>query len=239
MNNELIVLATRFLEEVKGFTKDAHGKIDCDGQYKTSVVDDIGRLLAGGTEPSVIAKCIDDIQNEDDKEMYFKPSHLLKRYNIPFKLMDYSDPDNLIKIGKFYYHPRLQVTPPPPMLVIHDNGEINSSYDEEPFYLEMVDRFTKKDVVDYFYSKMNKTGEIEASLVRDLGAVEHMLKFWDLDFILYLIDEAFAVTWDEGLKPVKKLLDVQHFEEHAAVVYENRINNCYEGGLDRVIPRRQ
>lgn len=239
MNNEMILLATHFLEKVKGFTKDAHGKIDCDNQYKTSVVDDIGRLLAGGTDPAVIAKCIEDIQGEDGKEMYFKPSHLLKRFGIPFQLKEYRDPDNLIKIGKFYYHPRLQVTPPPPMLVIHDNGEIDSSYDEEPFYLEIVDRFTKKDVVDYFYYKMNKSTDTEASLARDLGAVEHMLKFWDLDFILYLIDEAFAVTWDEGLKPMKNLLDVQHFEESAVLVYENRINTCYEGGLDRVIPRRR
>jgi len=237
MNNEMIRLAALFLTRVKNFECDEHGKVDCDLKYKAMIMDDIGKVLAGGTDPEVLEGCIIKMSTESDKENFYKPSHLLTHYGITFQMKEYRDPDNLIQYGKFYFHPKLQVTPPPPKLTIHDNGDIFASYDEEPFYLEMVSKFTKKDVVDYFYFKKNTGDQSEAVFARDIGAVEHMLKFWDVDFILYLIDEAFVCSRDEGAQPIKNLLDIQRYEEEAQHVYANRKNTCFEGGLDRVIPR--
>ncbi|WP_257146728.1 hypothetical protein [Priestia megaterium] len=237
MNNHMIVLSSKFLHEIKEFEYGSHGKIDCDPNYKKEVINDIGEILAG---QSVTAAQLNDLfEKEKDnpqKALFYKPCNILESHKIKFIRKPYSDPDNLLVLGQFYFHPRLQVTPPPPMLQINDDGTINASYEDEPFFLEIIDKITKKDLVEYFYSKMNAVPQ-PATLNRDIGAFEHMLRFWDVDFILYLIDEAFAVSFDNGRPMPKSPLDIQHFEEEALAVYEARKNTCYEEGLDRVLPR--
>ncbi|MEK1828902.1 hypothetical protein AAAC51_07075 [Priestia megaterium] len=132
----------------------------------------------------------------------YKPSNILEKHQISFVRKSYYDPENLLTLGQFYYHPRLQVVPPPPVLDIKDDGTINSSYEEEPFYLEIVDKMTVQDLLDYFYYKANVKPQ-EAVKARDIGAFEHLLKFWDVDFILYLIDESVVVSLDYG-RPIPK-----------------------------------
>ncbi|MGH1263411.1 hypothetical protein ACQVWE_14000 [Bacillus cereus] len=237
MNNQMIVLASRFMDEIKDFKKDAHGKINCDSNYKKEVINDIGEILAG---ESVTAKqfheLFDKEKDNPQKGLFYKPSSILDAHNIQYVRKPYRDPDNLLVPGQFYFHPRLQLTPPPPMLKISDDGTIEASYDDEPFYLEIVDKITKKDLVDYFYSKTNAPTP-EATLSRDIGAFDHMLRFWDVDFIFYLIDEAFTCSLDNGKPMPKSPLDIQHFEAEALLVHEARKNTCYEEGLDRVLPR--
>ena len=238
MNNQMIMLASYFLHSIKGFPKDANGKIECEAQYKKEVMNDIGEILAGG---SVTAAQMHDIFKREEanpnRSLFYKPCHILDAYKITYKRKSYRDPDNLLIPGQFYYHHRLQVTPPPPMIQVFDDGTFSSSYENDgPFYLEIVDKLTKKDLVDYFYNKTNMKCQ-EATLARDIGAFEHMLRFWDADFILYLIDEAFACAMDEGKQLPKTPLDIQHYEAQAAAVYEARKILCFEEGIDRVIPR--
>lgn len=233
----MIVLASKFLEEIKEFPKDKHGRIDCDPQYKKEVMNDIGEILAGGSITAAQISILFEKEKENpQKGLLYKPSNVLEQNQIKFIRKAYHDPDNLLIPGQFYFHPRLQLTPPPPMLQIADDGTVKASYDEEPFYLEIIDKMTKKDIVDYFYNKSNVPPP-EATLARDIGAIEHMLRFWDADFILYLIDEAFACSSDNGRAMPRNPLDIQAFDTEALAVYEARKNTCFEEGLDRVIPR--
>ncbi|MFE4029314.1 hypothetical protein ACFX4N_24490 [Priestia sp. YIM B13551] len=237
MNNEMIVLSSRFLHEIKEFQKDAHGKVDCDPNYKREVINDIGEILAGKSITAAeIHKLFDKEKENPQKVLFYKPSNVLDQHQIKYVRRPYIDPENLLMLGQFYFHPRLQLTPPPPVLEIADDGTIKASYEDQPFYLEIVEKFTKQDLLAYFYTKMNVTPQ-ESVRARDIGALEHLLKFWDVDFILYLIDEAFAVSLDNGKPMPKKQLDIQHFEEEALAVYEARKNTCFEEGLDRVISR--
>ncbi|MES9681735.1 hypothetical protein ABWK22_02220 [Gottfriedia acidiceleris] len=237
MNNHMIILASKFMHEIKGFEKDTHGKINCEPNYKKEVINDIGEILAG---QSVSAKELNDLFDKEkdnpQKGLFYKPSSILDANKIAYVRKPYYDPENLLVPGQFYYHPRLQATPPPPMLEIADDGTIKASYDDEPFYLEIIDKITKRDLVDYFYSKTNAATP-ESTLSRDIGAFDHMLRFWDVDFILYLVDEAFACSLDNGKPMPKSPLDIQNFEAEALSVHEARKVICYEEGLDRVLPR--
>lgn len=235
--NHMIVLASKFLHEIKDFELDTHGKVSCEPTYKKEVMNDMGEILAGGSVTAAqMNELLDKEKDNPQKALFYKPSSILEAHKIQFVRKPYRDPENLLVPGQFYYHPRLQLTPPPPMLEIADDGSIKASYDDEPFYLEIIDKITKKDLVDYFYSKTNSPPK-EATMARDIGAFEHMLRFWDADFILYLIDEAFAVSFDNGKPMPKSPLDIQHFEAEALAVYEARKITCFEEGLDRVLPR--
>lgn len=237
MNNQMIILASKFLHEIKDFEKDAHGRINCEANYKKEVINDIGEILAGqSVSAQQMSELFDKEKSNPQKGLFYKPSSILDHHKIQYVRKPYRDPENLLILGQFYFHPRLQVTPPPPMLEIADDGTIKASYDEEPFYLEIIDKISKRDLVDYFYSKTNAVAP-EATVARDIGAFEHLLKFWDVDFILYLIDEAFACSLDSGTKMPKSPLEIQHFEAEALAVYEARKITCYEEGLDRVLPR--
>lgn len=237
MNNHMMTLAFMFLQDIKGFPVDNHGKVDCEPEYKKAVITDVGQILAGGSvTPGQIKILIQREKENPNKKLFYKVSSILDHYKIDYVRKSYYDPENILVPGQFYLHPRLQITPPPPVIVVNDDGTFEASYDEDEFYLEIVDKITKKDLVIYFYNKMNSTYS-EATLPRDIGAFEHMLKFWDVDFILYLIDEAFACSMDEGKPMPKTPLDIQQYEAQATAVYEARKRLSFEEGLDRVLPR--
>lgn len=237
MNNNSLKLASKFLREVKSFPDNDTGKIDCSVQYKNEVLKDVSEILTGKSVSYVqLVGLFDKTKDLENRESFYKPCDILEHYKIPFKRGTGSDPANLISINRFYYHPRLQLVPPAPKLKIDDDGTITSSYDSEEFFLEMIDSFTLRDLVDYFYSKTNSFVP-SVNLVRDIGAFEHLLQFWDVDFILYLIDEAFAYSSDKGRPVPSSPLRIREYDEKALHVYESRKRISYEEGLDRVLPR--
>lgn len=237
MNTHMMVLAFKFMLEIKDYEQDSTGRILCDSNYKKEVIHDVGEILAGG---SITAKEFHDLMEEEknnpEKASFYKPGSILEAHGRKVPRKNYHDPENLLVLGKFYFHPTLQVTPPAPVLVIEDDGTMTASYENEPFYLEIKDRFTRKDLVRYFYNKNNKEVP-EATIARDVGAFDHMLRFWDVDFILYLIDEAFSYSMDIGTHSPKSPLDIQKYESEAALVYDERKKTCFEEGIDRVLPR--
>jgi hypothetical protein len=238
MTNEAIALSILFLEKVKGFPKDGQGKIKAAGHYKFTVMKDIQDLLAG----SISYKELDEAMNhyirlnmKGLKETYV-PSEILQKLNIPFKKgVQQVIPDNLINQGHFYYHQELQLTPPPPVITQLPTGEFHSTYEE--FYLEIKEVFTLDDLVRYFHAKVgvHDNGTFE----KDKGAFRHMLKSYEADFILHLIDEAYVQAIDRGGSLPKEPFAIQDYLEDARQVYENRKNICFEGGFDRVIPRNR
>lgn len=233
----MVQLATRFFQDIKEFPLNGHGKIECDPRYKKEVMHDIGELLAGGCiTAKELQNLFSDETDNPDKILFYKPFNILEKYGVEIKRKDYRIPGNLIKAGHFYYHPRLQVTPPPPVIAISDDGTFKASYEDEPFYLEIVEKFTIRDLIDYFYGKTNSVCP-DVHIQKDSGAFEHMLKFWDVDFIMYLIDEAFVCSMDSGKQIPKSPLDIQHYEAEAQYIYEARKLTCYEEGLDRVYAR--
>lgn len=237
-NNETIALSILFFEEVKAFQRNVNGKIQAPSHYKFTVMQDIQELLAGDMTYGQLEEAIRRYVKGNPpklKETYLL-SEILNMLRIPYKKgVQQVVQDNLVLSGHFYYHPELQLTPPPPVIDQLPTGEFVSNYEE--FYLEIKEVFTLEDLVHYFYKKVGV--HEQTTMERDKGAFRHMLKSYDVDFILHLIDEAYANSMDRGAALPKEPFAIQDYVQDARLVYDNRKNTCFEGGFDHVIPRNR
>ena len=236
MASEAITLTIKFLTDIKGLTTNVSGKIDVSVQYKERTLRDVEELLAGGVPYMSIHNAIEKFSDFPKKEETYNVSEVLNKLGISYEKKAVEiDKDNLLIPHKFYFHQHLQLSPPPPMVVQLPDGSFETSYDSEPFYLEIKPRFTIDDLLSYFYHRMGINESHTTN--RDKGALSHLLKSFDVDFILHLIDEAYAQALDRGLELPKEPFSMQDYIEQARGLYEARKNTCHEEGLNRVIPR--
>lgn len=237
MKNAAIRLSLRFFDEVKQLDKDDTGKIKAPNSYKTSIMENIEQLLAGGLDEGTLGSYFEAYVKEhpSPKEAY-NVDDVLKFLGVESKRKEIKrDPNNLMHPNAFYYHPVLQLTPPPPVVRQLDDGSFVSSYEEEDFFLEMKDSFTYEDLVDYFHKVMNISGE--GYRQRDVGAFKHLLKSHSLDEVLYTIDASRFYAEDYSKPLPKNPFDIRDYTDEGASVLDERKNTCYMEGLDRVIPR--
>ena len=138
--------------------------------------------------------------------------------------------DSLIKRNEFYYHHNLQIKSPAPYFDIISKKEIMF-----PYYLEIKIKYTVTDVYQYF---LNKTAVPSIDSKRDKGAIQKMIKTYNingikgLDFILSLIDES-RFSQDR----IFNLWDIQRYE---SIVYDKLLRNIAEAksmGKDKIIWR--
>lgn len=238
-STDAIELSILFFEKVKEFEKDGQGKIKTKGHYKFTVMTDIQELLAGDMSYNSLRNAIITYVKSKPPKLTetYTVSDILKALRLPYKKgIQKVIPDNLITSSKFYYHPELQLTPPPPTMTQLDSGEFHRVYEE--FYLEIKEAFTLDDLVHYFYRRVGVL-DMHTTLERDKGAFRHILKSNEIDFVLHLIDEAYTQAVDRGAALPREPFAIQDYTEQARLVYENRKNTCYEGGFDRVIPRNR
>lgn len=235
--SEAIRLSIKFFEEIKGFDKDSTGKVKAPDAYKVSVMSNIEQILAGGMDARELESYMDNYKgNHPQPKEAYSMDDILSFFQVNAKkTVVKRDPNNLLQAGAFYYHPALQVAPPPPTLIQLDDGSFQSSYESEEFFLEIKESFTFEDLVAYFYRvmEMDGTGFKE----RDIGAFKHILKSYDLDTILYTIDEARFLAEDLNKPRPRSPFDIRDYFNEGTEVLEGRKNTCYMEGLDRVIPR--
>lgn len=239
MMSEAIRLSIQFFKEIKGFEEDSTGKVKAPDKYKVTVMQNIEQILAGGTNPKDLEQYMYQYKqmNPDAHEAY-NVDDILKYLDIHAKKVEVKrDPNNILEHGKFYYHPALQVAPPPPVVIQLDDGTFQSSYDNQEFFLEVKESFTFEDLVAYFYKVMehDSTGFKE----RDIGAFKHIMKSYDIDTVLYTIDASRFLA-EDYMKPLpKNPFEIRDYVEDGMQVLEERKNTCYMEGLDRVIPRAE
>ena len=236
MQNQAIRLSIKFFEEVKGFGKGADGKVQAPDNYKHLIMNSILEILNGGMTPQELEALINRyrLTVEKHNEVY-GIEEIIAHFGIKVvKGKLDKDPDNLLERGTFYYHPALQVVPPPPVIRQLDDGSFESSYDTEPFFLEMKEKFTLDDLVNYFY---NVIGIDDGFRDRDKGAFRHILKTYNLDVVLYTIDESNALSQDLNRPRPQSPFDIRDYLEEGKMILKERKNTCYMEGLDRVIPR--
>lgn len=238
MNNTAIRLSIKFFLELKGFKRDSNQRIEAPDSYKNKIMNEVQQILQGGTNATVLEEYMDRYKKEhpSPREVY-SVQDILNHFQVAVKKkVIEQDPNNLIEQGKFYYHPALQVAPPPPTVIQLEDGTFESSYESEEFFLEIKERFTLDDLVNYFYNIMDvkDSGMKE----RHLGAFKHILKSTDIDTLLYTIDEAKAMAEDLNKPRPKNPFDITDYIDYGTEVLEERKNTCYMEGLDRVIPRR-
>jgi hypothetical protein len=236
MINDAIRLSIKFFKEIKGFSEDAQGKVKAPDAYKVSVMKNLEQLLAGGTSVKEIETLMNRYKttHPSPKDVY-SIDEILSYFKVKAEKQEIKrDPNNLLEHGKFYFHPALQIVPPPPTIIQLPDGTFQSSYETEEFFLEIKECFTLSDLVDYFYKVM----EIDVDFKeRDMGAFKYVLKSYDIDAVLYMIDEARAVSEDMGKSNPTSPFDIRDYAESAIAILEDRKNLAYMEGLDRVIPR--
>ena len=132
----------------------------------------------------------------------------------PDDLPDHLWEGSLTRRGQFYYHHTLQLTSRPPHFDIKSGREII-----EPYYLEMKIRYSMKDLLRYYYSKLSIDEELMDER-RDAARMEAILKKYErlsfvsaLDFVLSLIDyTAYAH---------QRVLNVFDIEKNEAEVFDD------------------
>lgn len=236
MMNDAIRLSIKFFKEIKGFGEDATGKVQAPDKYKVDVMKNIEQLLAGGTSVKEMETLMNRYKavHPNPQEVYMV-DEILSHFKVKADKKEVKrDPNNLLEPGRFYYHPALQVAPPPPTIMQREDGTFYSSYEDEEFFLEIKECFTLCDLVDYFYKVM----EIDVDFKeRDMGAFKHILKSYDIDTVMYMINEAKAMSEDYGKPTPTSPFDIRDYADDAIAVLEDRKNSAYMEGLDRVIPR--
>lgn len=230
-------LSIKFFEEIKGFGHDSTGKVKAPDSYKLMVMKNIEEVLAGGMSSETMEDYLKRYKEEHEApEEAYLFDDILSHFKVQArKRIVKRDPNNLLEPGKFYYHPALQVAPPPPVVFQLDDGTFQSSYETEEFFLEVKESFTFEDLTAYFYKVMGLDGQ--GFKERDMGAFKHIMKSYDVDTILYTIDAALFYAEDYCKSLPKNPFDIRDYIDEGQYNLEERKNTCYMEGLDRVIPR--
>lgn len=196
-------------------------------------------MLDGLNKEELLSKITNYKENNPDKKYINSMQDIMQS---TYKKTKKNSEKNLMQEGVFYYHPRLQETPPLPTLEIDiRTGSLNRSC--TPFYLEMVDSFTLNDLLEYTQSKVKI---LHCDKARELGALTYLLKkykdteepFNNLDLLLYTIDAGGALMEDLDMPPLANLLKLDDFLYEGWILYRDAYNRKKMAGMDKVITRR-
>lgn len=151
--------------------------------------------------------------------------------------------ENLIKKDVFYFHPKLQRIPPPPIKRTDENGNIVKEKDS-PFSLKIRNRVTFEDIVGWFYELNEK---IVPNPKRDIAALnliykrdcfgkierEKDPKMNALDLLLFTIEAATDLS-KEKCMPMTTAIEISNYIEDGLELYRSKRFFSSEGGIDYV-----
>jgi hypothetical protein len=199
----------------------------------------------GQSNVKLIGRCIDELINESIPNEIIEEAIKTKPEDFRGKARELKkgSAQNVIKAGRFYYHPALQISPPPPVITINDDGTFSRK--EQPFFLKVKDTFTFNDVLEYFYSRFPN---IDRNIKRDIGAIEYLYTktavplvnkqghedLDALDLLLFTIDTAFTLCQDMDDK-LAKVLNLTDYMNNGLDVYLDKRENCILAGTNHVI----
>lgn len=132
---------------------------------------------------------------------------------------------NLLDGYRRYYHPQLTVKNQLPTRIHNvDAGTYADSDDgDEDFFVEPRASYTLEDAVEYFYSKnLTKSPEYPEKRVR--GILKSLIEKYDIEHVLFMIDNAAAVS-PEFKKPFS-MPYLDSFYNSAQQNIESAVQNC-------------
>jgi hypothetical protein len=212
------------------------GNKTVDATLKLKLYNEIKELLQSGTDKDEITNKIKTYKMNHPKTQTVSTISIIMKEQVQVN----KDEDNLIKPGEFYFHPRLQLTPGMPVIAFDMvRGVFESSYSK--FYLEIVDRFTTSDLMDYALSKLEVADKSEAA---NIGSLKYLLgkykvdkPYQSLDLMLYTIDAASGLMKDLDMMPMAKLIKLDDFIQEGLKLYHDAYNTKKSAGMDKIIPR--
>jgi hypothetical protein len=133
-----------------------------------------------------------------------------------------SPTENLIESEKIYFHSELRIFPPVPKSRIDDEGNIIYVNLSEDFELQMVKTYSMYQLLKYYYSKFNIIPS-QNEVKRDIGGIKYLMKFIDLDRLLFLIDVAHSIITENDYQKPLSPLELQNFTREALSIYEQKV----------------
>lgn len=185
----------------------------------------VGYLKDNGKTNKEIFKILMDSNTNlpEDCEMSAIERAIVKQTELP----DYLWEDSLLQKDTYYYNNRLHICSNPP------TWNPKTFQEEcEPFYMEMMIRFTIEDLLNMYYAECRVPLGLREK-TRDIGALKHLLSKYNnlkapgLDYVMYMIDLASKDTETEFLANPFELENYskQAFMELEGMVEEATLNN--------------
>jgi len=181
-------------------------------------------------------------------DLIMKYPNDFKKVMLSIESKDMNNRDNILSKGAFYYHPALQVVPPPPVITVNPDGTFLK--EQEEFFLKIKSCFTLKDALDYFYLRFPI---IDRNERRDLGAIKYLYEKviipvinktkkkeaentekQPIDLLLFTIDSAFFFCLNED-EELDKLLDLAHHVKNGLLIYQDKIEECILANINHTI----
>lgn len=233
-----VKLTNAFLNHVKNIEK-VNGKFELESSYKKMILLNARDLVINNSFDLLLKIIVEDSKDFIIKEIEtsYNISDYIQRFsleNINHSKVPYKDGE-LMKFGKFYYHPKLQRSSKPPKFIL-DEGMNLIEVPGEDFFLENIDSFTIDDLTNYFIIATKRSDVLPTNFNDNFYK---LVEFYGLDLTLYMIDYAVDYANDEGIpmpKSPQYLIDNSNLSG-AITIYESRKNACYEEGLVSEIER--
>lgn len=185
----------------------------------------VGYLKDNGKTNKEIFKILMDSNTNlpEDCEMSAIDRAIVRQTELP----DYLWEDSLLQKDIYYYNNRLHISSKPP------TWNPKTFQEEcEPFYMEMMIRFTIEDLLNMYYAECRVPLGLREK-TRDIGALKHLLSKYNnlkapgLDYVMYMIDLASKDTETEFLANPFELENYskQAFMDLESMVEEATLNN--------------
>lgn len=209
--------------------------VEIEKDEKIAIHRDIKRLLKRGW-------CAEDIQRrfrQVDRSPNMR-SQVRKRIGTQVrKLFDQLKPEsqNLLSPSIFYYHNALRLTSRPPKRQFNiDEGTFVRIND--PYFLEMRASFTVEELVAY-YARQFGMRLHRQEYSRYIGSFNWLLGMYDVELILFMIDESANMVKAENYKPPRKPMDIDKYKADAIRTRERKRSEAVIAGVNEVVRRKR
>ena len=204
-------------------------QLDKERDYKQSILNGFRALTQSGWTDRELIHHLLKVSKTEERETFDLFSYFQSKK--PTEV-------NLLTKPKVYYHNLLRLTSPPPVIDFdYNTGEAIRKV--EPYFLEMRASFSIRELVDYFKSKTHLYVSEVMPDARIIGAFKWLIKNFELELILFMIDEAEIQISSGRSQSLKNPSDVHEFFVPAKLQYEKKRNACKLAGGDQIVPRRR
>jgi len=179
---------------------------------------------------------VDTIKDKLDEFKRLHPSFCPNIYHVEEIMGNMTPPNNLLETDVFYYHKELRSIPMPSRIILNKETR-EYERQEEAFFLEMKTVYTLEDALNYWY-RVTKHTPSNADLRRDKGKLEYLLKSYDIDDILFMIDLALESYVSRKAK-LTNLFKVEDFADKARDTLMSKKSIHMIHGIHKIKKREQ
>ncbi|MCY8466585.1 hypothetical protein [Bacillus atrophaeus] len=199
-----------------------------------------GRIKSALTSiPKLLDKgwSLEEIKDQLDSFACTYPQIVINLYHIDEIMNQIEPPNNLMEKDVFYYHSELREMSSPPKIT-RDKGSGELIRQSEDFYLEMKNRYTLQDLLNYWYKKM-KIKPNDHMMKQDEGKFKYILGNYTLDEVLFAIDASVILRKERQQRLLRNAFELDKYIEDAREFIRRKENMHKMGGINREFRREQ